>query len=137
MNINIRQIAVSRNARFYCRKNLSPFCESQLFLPVSSVGKGRRLDGMSHREQCCTNKMLRRATSGGYVHAIEIDRTDFRRRVLQVTNETAQQYAPLEFCQCNDLLLRYFIRTDNTNMSYLQRIIHFDTIQTTHNGTPP
>lgn len=57
-----------------------------------------------------------------YVHAIEIDRTDFRRRVLQVTNETAQQYAPLEFCQCNDLL-RYFIRTDNANMSYLQRII--------------
>lgn len=35
-------------------------------------------------------------------------------------------YAPLDFfCQCNDLLLRCFVRTDNANMSFLQRIIHF------------
>jgi len=45
-------------------------------------------------------------------------------------------YAPLKFLSMHDLL-RYFVRTDNANMSFLQRIIHFDTIQTTHNGTLP
>lgn len=144
-----------RVARYFtvARISLSPSASQLVYLPTSSRGRGR-LDGICRTEniialtKCCAARFcgvcVRVCTRArAYVCMYVIDSTtislpsNFLRLYKRCDIACCIRGGFLPFLSQRNDLLRYFVRTDNANMSHSHSVIHLIQYKQRVNGTLP